>query len=494
MTGAQVENISNPAEGLLVYATDGTGAVVTYKGNWYFDGTTWKNCCKVTTTFAVTGNTRTSHIGGLQFFTTLTLANAAAVAGETVLIYNDTLEDLNVKTGVSYQGVGKHSVGNINVLDVNVSNSTNYISHLKANAFTGIAVNVKVFLSDVTITDTSLISSDVKVSGGVFLLPGKNLTINLAGKLSHAFIEGVVDVIDNGTLTNSVVEDKSVASALYAVYVNNTSGSSNTTATVSNCHITSVNNLACGAITVGAFGNTCIVSNNTIRSVNNTALIVHGSTPSTATGKFIVSGNTCSNSGANTLPALLLYQITAPIVDTTQNIIDYFVTNNTGFSINGPGIKSVLGNMKGCSGYSVNSYGIFVDSQENKGNQMCIVDCIGESQYSNGIRATRDIQISGGTYISRLNTASGHPIFISDSSQNGTPAPNLYYVVGVTTIARHPDAWAIQSNVPITAKIAGCKFLNERVSSPVKAVNFVPSVGALITPVPVTIDVYGNIS
>lgn len=41
MTGAQAEAIVSPAEGLLVYSTDGSGAVITTKGWWGYEGTTW---------------------------------------------------------------------------------------------------------------------------------------------------------------------------------------------------------------------------------------------------------------------------------------------------------------------------------------------------------------------------------------------------------------------------------------------------------------------
>jgi hypothetical protein len=41
MTGAQAEAISTPAEGLMVYATDGSGVTITSKGWWGFEGTVW---------------------------------------------------------------------------------------------------------------------------------------------------------------------------------------------------------------------------------------------------------------------------------------------------------------------------------------------------------------------------------------------------------------------------------------------------------------------
>lgn len=41
MTGSQAESISSPAEGLMVYATDGSGTTITSKGWWGYDGSTW---------------------------------------------------------------------------------------------------------------------------------------------------------------------------------------------------------------------------------------------------------------------------------------------------------------------------------------------------------------------------------------------------------------------------------------------------------------------
>lgn len=41
MTGAQAEAISSPAEGLVVYSTDGSGVTITSEGFWYYDGAAW---------------------------------------------------------------------------------------------------------------------------------------------------------------------------------------------------------------------------------------------------------------------------------------------------------------------------------------------------------------------------------------------------------------------------------------------------------------------
>jgi hypothetical protein len=41
MTGTQAEAISSPAEGLMIFATTGNGTVITSKGWWGYDGSTW---------------------------------------------------------------------------------------------------------------------------------------------------------------------------------------------------------------------------------------------------------------------------------------------------------------------------------------------------------------------------------------------------------------------------------------------------------------------
>ena len=42
MTGSQAEAIASPAEGLIIYSTDGSGSTITSKGWWGYDGAAWK--------------------------------------------------------------------------------------------------------------------------------------------------------------------------------------------------------------------------------------------------------------------------------------------------------------------------------------------------------------------------------------------------------------------------------------------------------------------
>ena len=66
------------------------------------------------TGFAITGSSRVSSFGKMEWYSTLTAATNAAGSGETVLIFNDTSESLVLKNGVCYQGIGKHTIsGNV---------------------------------------------------------------------------------------------------------------------------------------------------------------------------------------------------------------------------------------------------------------------------------------------------------------------------------------------------------------------------------------------
>ena len=53
MTATQRTSIASPADGLMVYQTDGS------KGFWYYDGTIWKNISASTSTTAVSSSAQT---------------------------------------------------------------------------------------------------------------------------------------------------------------------------------------------------------------------------------------------------------------------------------------------------------------------------------------------------------------------------------------------------------------------------------------------------
>ena len=445
------------------------------------------------TGFAVTGNTRTSEFGSMEFFSTLTLANASAVAGETVLIYNNTVENLTVKAGVNYQGIGVHSVGNLTgnfVADGNscfISNLT--FLNLNLTGFT------EIDCSNVQFDGVHSISTNASVNNAVFIGgSGRSLSCNTVSKLSNCMVYCSSTFVDNINVTNCRFIDKSAnVPSSYFVEINNTTGGSanNYQLIFSHNYIESENNQGLYLITRAGTDIRSIVSNNTIKTNTKTAAYVHiGGIIQNEAGTLF-SNNTISNYGPDA--ALVLVNVSTTLSEPARNLSHNSIVGNNAYSVSGAGIQSILCGMKNCHGYSENSFGILIDSQEQKSSEVRLIDCTGESKASNGLRALRDIYIIGGTYISSKNASDGNPIYISNISQNSV-VTNLYFIAGVKTLAYNTLAYGIVSAVALTVKISGCIFSNERIAfgTPVLGVHDIGS-GGNITFATVTIDAYGNI-
>jgi hypothetical protein len=443
----------------------------------------------IPTGFAVSGNTRSSKLGNIEFFNTLTLANNSAVSGETVIIYKDTVENLTLKAGVNYEGFGVHSVGNLTgnfLVDGNscfISNLT--FSNLTLTGFT------EIDCSNVQFDGVHSLSTNSSVNNAVFIGgSGRSLTCNTVSKLSNCLIYCVSVFVDNINVTNCRFIDKSAnVPGIYFVTINNTSGgfANNFQLIFSNNYIESENNQGLYLITRAGIDIRSVVSNNTIKTKTQTGALVHiGGINENESGTFF-SNNTITNLGPNS--ALILYNVSSELVEPAKNLTHNNIVGNNAYSVSGPAIQSILCGMKNCHGYSENSFGILIDSQEEKSSEIRLIDCTGESKTSNGLRALRDIYVVGGTYISGKDAVDGNPIYISNTSQNSV-TPNYYFIAGVKTLAYNTSAYAIVSPVAINAKIVGCIFLNERVplGIPVEGIDTTN-----ITPEPTLTDAYGNI-
>jgi hypothetical protein len=440
--------------------------------------------------FAVIGNTRSSNLGNIEFFNTLTLANASATSGETVVIYKDTIENLTLKAGVNYQGIGIHSVGNLTgnfLVDGNscfISNLT--FLNLTLTGFT------EIDCSNVQFNGTHSLSTNSSVNNAVFIGgSGRSLTCDTVSKLSNCLIYCISTFIDDINVTNCRFIDKSAnVPSSYFVTINNTSGGSSNDYQLifSHNYIESENNQGLYVITRAGTDVRSIISNNTIKTNEETAAYVHVGDISQSEAGTLFSNNTISNFGPE--PALVLVNVSTTLSEPSKNLSHNSIVGNNAYSVSGAGIQSILCGMKNCHGYSETNSGILIDSQEQKSSEIRLIECTGESKNNNGLMALRDIYIVGGTYISGKNASDGNPIFISNTRQNGV-VNNYYYIAGVKTLAYHPDANSIKSDTSIAAKITGCIFLNDRVALglPVLGIDT-----ANISLAAVTIDAYGNIT
>ena len=432
------------------------------------------------TGFAVVGPGRESAFGSMEWFGDLDEANSEATSGETVLLYEDaTTVDLFPKNGVNYQGIGQRKIKSFDLDgDTYVGSISNLII---LGSLTVDGVNSEIFATNVEMKTNAVFSSNVKWHGGRFT--GNNVIYNVA-ITNNSFVEGIysnirVNIIGNGTFANSTVVDLT-ATGHYTVFAD---ASANVTVspTLSNLYIYSLN---CPALHTVSYNPDGLITINNVTAISDGDIgaILHGGNADAGGGIFS-SNVTGRSSVAEGIRVVSNKDLTGTVSNT-----NWAISNLNGFSTTSPGINCINANLKHCNGYSVTSYGIQIGGSDRNSYNLNIIECVGESKESNGLKATRDIFISGGTYISRLNTSSGNPISIQSLTQ-----PTKYFIVGVKTIAVNSSAYAIVATNSTTARISGCQFLNESVTTGVLGI-YTVGLGGNITLRNVTIDSYGNIS
>lgn len=401
------------------------------------------------TGFAVTGNTRKSAFGAMEWFTTLTLANASAVSGETVLIYNDTTESLVTKNGVNYFGVGKKHINDVEINSAKSDLTNLFITDLDVHG-----TNSECLATNVTVTGAANFGGNCKWQGGKFLDNSTDIVIESSAQVSHIYSEKTVNVIENSKLSFfQIVHSGTTVSPLninlsgtasavvtkgYVYAPNLTSGSPGATFGIvidtAKLFISDVFSDTIGArgmyLQCGDQDEACSLHaiNNTGRSVTNKGLVI----------------------AANKLPS---------IVGNATNVI---VDHCTGISGSDNGIAMINGNLKKCTAYSESGDAILIGGSDNTGYNLNIIDCIAESKGGYAIRCDRDCYIIGGTYISRLNTSAGNPIRLTSTLPTYDPDGDRgYCIVGVKTMATNTTAYAISGVAGAVVRISGCDFLNQ---------------------------------
>lgn len=433
------------------------------------------------TGFAVTGFSRTSAFGKMEWFSTLTLANNSAQPNETVLIYNDTTENLIAKNGVHYQGIGVHKIGKLTAL-LYTGSISNLIINMEGAIIEIFANSSKITLLNVeVVTNTSSISviGTSVIIGGLFNVVGKT-NIGDTSELINATINGLVFLAENSLLYECKVKDTSPDTFDAAVRIQGQNA--NIHPTISNCYITSQHNQG-----IFSIYSTCII-NTYAKSFCGTnpreGIYIHGGN-SNVNNKII-----CTNSTGESLTGQGIHVVSnLGLSFVPDSLIDWQVSNCTGISKSGPGIGLIEGNIRNCTGYSIDSYGIFLGGAENPSSNVKVIECIGESRKSHGLFIARGVFVFGGTFISRSNNSiTGSPIALSDANLR----TDNYSIVGVNTVSVNTTAYAIlkhsTSAFPVKARISGCNFTNPYL------VTNVPGIDPAIVLNAVTIDAYGNIT
>lgn len=440
--------------------------------------------------FAVSGPTRKSAFGPMEWYSTLTLANAAAVSGETVLLFSDApTEDLVPKNGVNYMGIGIRSIDDFTLLtpSVYVGNISN-IKILGAVTISG--AGSEIFASNVEIKKGGTFTNNVRWHGGRFTANSITYSVTIT---NDAFVEDIystirVSIAQNGTLTKAVVHD-TLAAGHFTVYVDATG--TDYSPTITNCNIYSLNCIALYTLAYNP-GGFITASNVVAISDGDIGAVIHGGNADEGGGNFStnITGKSSVAAGVLIVSNKIAFGSPGWIGGSLTN---WGVSNINGLSLVAPGINCINANLKHCNGYSVASHGIQIGGSDQNGYNLNITECIGESLGASGLRATRDIYIVGGTYISRKNAVDGYPILLN-AAVLAIPQILNYYIAGVKTLAVNTNAacYAIYADSAVTARISGCQFLNENLSGSVPGI-YHTGIGGNITLNAVTIDAYGNI-
>lgn len=434
--------------------------------------------------FAVSGNTRKSAFGSMEWYSTLAAANTAATSGETVLLYNDASgEDLTPKTGVNYFGIGQKKIGNLNITSGayvgNISNIT-VTGNITANQ-----ANSEVYTSNLEAKGNVTISSSTKWHGGKFTGTTDTHSVQIAGTstVDNIFSTVNISVIVNGTLTRAVV--KYTGSSHYGINVD-ASANDTDSPTVTDSYVYSLSTVALYAIAYNPTG-VITVANITAVSDGSNGAVLHGGNADDGGGLFAT--NIIAKSSATAGALVVSNKDVSGSVSNTR----WGVSKISGYSTAGPGINCINANLKHCFAFSTSTEAIRIGGSDNNSYNLNIIDCVGESLAGAGIKTARDTFIVGGTYISRLNNSStGSPIHLT-APVLVIPQTLNYYVAGSKTIATNTSAFAIKGDGIVSARISGCQFLNENMASSVLGIQPYSAGVSGVDLVASNMDSYGNV-
>lgn len=413
------------------------------------------------TGFAVSGTTRTSAFGSMEWYATLTLANAAAVSGETVLIFNTTVEDLTCKTGVSYFGMGNKSIGTLTASSTNCS-----LTNLTITGDVTVNGTSVIYAYNTTVLGETTITSTARWEGGRFMDNSTRLIITGSAGVNNIYSEKRINITQSGRLSNFNIT--------YLAADNNSAldvnVSTSAKAIISNGLVFAPNLLNTNP------GATYVIANQTDSEINITNVTSETSAThaiylqcggQSQNGSLLASnltGKSTSKDGIRVVGNQLL--------GATVNLTSVVINNCVGYSNSGHGITTINGNLKKCTGYSITGAGIFVGGSDNDSFNLNIIDCIGEAKSYYGLLISRDVYIIGGTYISRLNTTAGNPIRIDTNAAfvDPTGARN-YFISGVRTVSTNITAYAISGVANLILRADSNSFLNQYLATNVPGID-----------------------
>lgn len=397
------------------------------------------------TGFAVSGAGRVSAFGKMEWYVTLTLANAAALESESVLIFTDTTESLIIKKNVNYIGIGFPKIADLTCPNT-ISSSSNRIANINVTGtsfFNGANTFIDAYGSQFL---DIIIQSSTNWVGGIFAsvkTSAHGTNIQGTSTVSNIYAKSPVAVLDTAVLANAVIDDRMI-NFLPALFLQSNGVGAHPKAYF--CRVSSTNNI--GAMTT-------VTGNGNETTMDNIEVYTNAQIAFNAIGADI--GQTIKFNLSN-ISAISNTSIAASLGSNDNIAVSNLNTWNTnnikGKSVSNYGINSFGASLHGCVGVSETNIGINALSSTTTRDSCIISDCMAESGGNVAIQVDK-ARIMGGVFISKWDNAGGHAIKIAGIS------PAIEYIIGTKTIVRSPLAYGLKVSGAMTGRVIHNTFLNE---------------------------------
>lgn len=438
------------------------------------------------TGFAVSGNTRKSIYGAMEWYGSLTAANTAAASGETVLLFIDSNDSLSLKAGVYYVGIGVKTISGTvsNTASISYKGSlTNLVLSGSVVLDANSNIDSEITLNNVALTGNVLINGYVKVFGGIVRDYDKTLTVSGNATFAKYYSERHIVYTGSAKGYDIVIRSKrpfqsegglDILGALVLT--------SQADVEITRADVTAENYTAIFSNAIPDNGS-CQLTHSKGRALGNGTGIYYHSGGELSSAKSIFAHCVGRSVDGDGIQAVRAYTGDDNFVSNSR----FSITHNVGYSVNRYGIYSISTNMKLCHGYSEANIGIRIAGSDLASVNCYSIDCIGHSKNSYGLYSNRDTRIIGGTFISEKDAADGHPIFITKNVARPTEE---YVIVGVKTISFNtdPTCYAIKGDASVNLRVSGCQFTNFFLGTGV------PAIDPTITLRSVLIDYFNNVS
>lgn len=440
------------------------------------------------TQFAVAGEGRVSMFGSMEWFNTLTAANEAAEAGESVIIYGATDEDLTPKDGVNYYGFGQASIRDFTLNGRYAGSIANITMRTVNIVYEPVDETdfAHIHTSNVIVNGFFTINGNIQWHGGhLFFDPEMNNCAQIRGRACFRNWYSTMPVVINGSGTLAHFDLEFTGPDFE--YYNGFTGALQGGADSYKINHGNVYSLNTKALFLSAERDYIAPRASHITSISDGSVAVEILINPAATGTSsqfeYITGKGVANDGIRTY----YNYVEIPGNTNYDTNMQAMCSHMDGYSVATFGGNPRSGGFRQSVFFSEMNYALYLrkgsDYAPNLTNTQ-IIDCIAESPSAPAVYTTGNVYIFGGKFICDWNSgSSGSGILVDVQETDGQDYH--YQIIGVTTVVRNNTAYAIRSTAAVEIKVMDCNFTSRYADN-------TAAIDPQITPIAITIDAYGN--